>query len=1589
MNQLAQCRDVETLKRFLLGLCSESEATPLESHLLSCGECQETVRRISTHDDQVMTVLRESAPTAYPEDSHIRKLLAEISEQAAQATLNARINDPTQSQGSSSSTPQNQSMLRPAEAADEIGRLGSFRVLKRLGQGGMGIVFLAEDMHLKRQVALKVLSPSQTQAPEAVERFLREARAAAAVKHDHIVTIYQVGEDGSVPYIAMELLEGESLDDRLRRKAPLPTAEALRIACEAAAGLAAAHARGLLHRDIKPANIWLEASTGRVKILDFGLARNLTGDVQLTQSGALAGTPAYMSPEQIDSQPLDGRTDLFSLGCVTYRMLTGKLPFVGETLVKTLLAVAQATPPAIQSLNPNVSRDIVRLVDRLLAKSPQDRPITADEVVVELRRLIASERSQISDVVLALSTPLVGGDDRGRKRRRRSVAAGAGGFALVLLGIWFIIRDKDGIELARIKGPDGSSVSVTVDEKVATTTTPTAPPLTTAMASASPQIAVPAPASAQVDSPPPSAVAPFDAVQARAHQEVWAKHLGSTVETTNSIGMKLILIPPGEFLMGNSDANVATALRLAQGIQSFEHHKSRIEQAERPQHKVVITKPMWLGATEVTVAQFKQFAAATGYVTLAEKNKLKAETDTPVPSTKPAQMSNGDKVHYPTYLRYEYSDADEHDDDPASVLNWDDVQAFCKWLSEREKTVYRLPTEAEWEYACRAGTTTLFSFGDDAERLGDFAWYRASTKLGAPQTVGTKLPNHFGLFDMHGNVNEWCSDFFDEAGYLAIPVNDPRGAKTGTNRVLRGGTFYDEPVNCRSTRRSSVTSSTTSSSHGFRVVREVKTAATATALPAASASVTATDTLPTPKSVTQPSAPTPLWTLPAAVFPTTTTASINGLLANPQLVPGMRAWQVIPAAVPADMGIEWMSLSPDGKRLGVTIGAGYGYRLLVYRRTETGLELEASMPTQGGGSAWDPTSTRLVTSVTSPDKATELAILEIQGSTIVRSRRLTHPKTLIFEPYYGCGVSWSSDGHWVAASPYRLRSDTERKQRRSLLIWNAQSGDLAAELTFDKPVYDLAFEPDGTKLAYREFGGIVSVYDVPTKTRVFDEQQIELPPTTGLAWSHDGKRLFAGGASGGKDVRVGLRCLDAVTGKMLWQNRALYPSGYPNPAPMMLTPDGKRLVVRSGSYLGFADAATGEIDPNVKSKISKLPNYFASSLPGGEMILGDAHSGTLVLVDPDEASTTTLLNGGRIPKLLTWSDDGKRLAFAVDGGVAQIVTADGRLQITLPVNKGVVDLALSADGNTLAALEGKNLTLWNLNAESPKATTLVLPDSGRALDWAADGRIAVALQAGRISIFNPHDPTTPAAMITGPTQPALQVAWHPTGKQLAVVYGPQPGASPARSKTVFFDVEQKKQLVEFEETPTFEHGTWAIDGKSWIGESIWNIDGTKIKSALPIPRTAGSPYDSMLQSTSRAAMQRPNPLQLIHRGGGFSYDLRWFDQRFDQWIPIFSFLHSGNSPVRRPYDVRPTGESFAVYKGISQLECRSLDDARPLWQAMILPEGELAVFDPSGRVIDASPKAAEHLRVLIEEEDGRFTTLKPADFDARLKSTRK
>ena len=268
--------------------------------------------------------------------------------------------------------------LAPATRPDSLGRIGHYEVLQVLGQGGFGIVFRAFDDVLHRVVAVKVLSPQLAATSPARKRFLREARSSAQVRHEHVVQVYEVGEE-PLPYLVMEFIPGETLQQRLDRMGPVDPAEVVRIGRQIAEGLAAAHATDLIHRDIKPGNVLLEGGGGRVKITDFGLAR-AADDASISQSGIIAGTPMYMAPEQAQGEHIDQRADLFSLGSVLYQMAAGRPPFRANAAVAVLKRVAEDKPRAIREIIPETPQWLCAIIAKLHAKDPDDRYQSAREV---------------------------------------------------------------------------------------------------------------------------------------------------------------------------------------------------------------------------------------------------------------------------------------------------------------------------------------------------------------------------------------------------------------------------------------------------------------------------------------------------------------------------------------------------------------------------------------------------------------------------------------------------------------------------------------------------------------------------------------------------------------------------------------------------------------------------------------------------------------------------------------------------------------------------------------------------------------------------------------------------------------------------------------------------------------------------------------------------------------------------------------------------------------------------------------------------------------------------------------------------------
>jgi formylglycine-generating enzyme required for sulfatase activity/serine/threonine protein kinase len=666
--------------------------------------------------------------------------------------------------------------LQPSVRPASLGRLGHYEVLQVLGKGGFGVVLRAFDEDLQRVVAIKVLFPQLATTSPARKRFLREARTAAGIHHDNVVQIYAV-QDQPTPYLVMEYISGETLQQRLDRSGPFEVMEVLRIGQLIANGLAAAHIQGLVHRDIKPGNILLGSDVEqRVKISDFGLART-ADDASLTQSGVIAGTPLYMAPEQAQGEVLDQRADLFSFGSVLYVMCTGRPPFRASSTVAVLKRVVEDTPRPIREIIPEVPQGLVDIITKLHAKKAADRFQTAKEVADLLGRYRTElqgqghirEERQLEPVLAVRAC-----DPRSSEATEfRRPVFGRLSWLKLTAGVLLLA-------LAALSLTEATGLTA-VSARVVRLFAPEPAPI---------GIVQPADAKHVLDKKiePVLANAPFDAVQARAHQEAWATFLDTKAFTINSIGMKFALIPPGAFLMGSPDDEPFRGVN------------------EGPIREVRLTKPFALGVNAVTVGQFRTFVKEADYRTEAESSGLGAL----VLKENTWEMDANANWHNPGI--------EQSDDHPVTCISWSDAKAFCAWLSEKEHKKYALPTEARWEYACRAGSQSRFFFGDHEGELSDHVWYQSNADR-RTHPVGEKKPNAWGLHDMHGNVWQWVADWHLGSYYARAQRDNPPGPNMGEYRALRGGDWSCGPEQLRSAYRGYHNGR--NSNGGFRVACEL------------------------------------------------------------------------------------------------------------------------------------------------------------------------------------------------------------------------------------------------------------------------------------------------------------------------------------------------------------------------------------------------------------------------------------------------------------------------------------------------------------------------------------------------------------------------------------------------------------------------------------------------------------------------------------------------------------------------------------------------------------------------------------------------
>ena len=702
---------------------------------------------------------------------------------------------------------------------------GRYRVLARLGQGGMGVTYRAWDMEVNRPVVLKHPKPEMLANPGFLERFSRETRMMAAFSHPNVAPITTVGEHEGIPYLVMPFLPGGSLSNRRLRDdsgepQPMHPSTLHLWLPQVAAALDYVHSQGVVHRDVKPGNVFFDGFW-HAFLGDFGISKiveeteSLDREHTLTATSVAVGTHGYMAPELFAPKPvLDGRVDQYALAVMVYEMLAGRRPFTGDT-AHLIVEVTTKNVPPLRGFRRDLPRSLEEAVDQSLAKHSGDRFGSCLEFVEHALADVPPMQDEPGVARLLcpacenlLKLPTSAGGKGGRCPRCKSQMM----VAEDLSAFWLKSEErgaKTSSSASSTSEPSSDPGSGSQSWEALTPSSITAlgrrlNPLSRTGAGTLPAVWRTALAATAVAVFVAEAAFIYDWSTSSFKREIVAvrqelrasqtrvgeleaeinalekenvsrederarlieankrlteasaakKAAVTAVPLTNSIGMKLRLIPAGTFTMGDADG----------------------PREEKPPHQVTLTRPFYIGVYEVTNAQYKRVMAK-------------------IPSEQ------------------------KHDGRPVEQVSWQDAMEFCEKLSqlpEERKVgrVYRLPTEAEWEYACRAGTTTKYSFGDVDSQLGYYGWFSGNADE-QTHPVGLKKPNGWGLYDMHGNVWEWCNDFY---GYYPDgAVTDPQGLLSGSGRVLRGGSCRSSARHGRSAYRDWNVTSRRGSLFGFRL----------------------------------------------------------------------------------------------------------------------------------------------------------------------------------------------------------------------------------------------------------------------------------------------------------------------------------------------------------------------------------------------------------------------------------------------------------------------------------------------------------------------------------------------------------------------------------------------------------------------------------------------------------------------------------------------------------------------------------------------------------------------------------------------------
>ena len=698
-------------------------------------------------------------------------------------------------------------------------KIPGYKIIKELGQGGMAKVYYGIQERLEREVAIKILLPSMTEQTNTRQRFIKEAKTAAKLSHQNIISVYDVGNYGLTFYIAMEYIKGGSLKDRIKKRGRIEIDESLSIIESISKALDYAHSKGFIHRDIKPENIMFRED-GTPVLVDFGIAKAVGSNTRLTKTGMSIGTPHYMSPEQARGKELDGRSDYYSLGVVLYEMLTGKVPYDAEDSIA--IAVKHIQEP-VPKLPQSLSKYQI-ILDKMMAKDKEERIKsgkelreiieklrTGEQVIVEVEE--SKKREGMEEKKISKAEQLaykVAVKSRNKKLLEKYLDNYPKGYykeeikdlleeikeeELEEDEVFRIAREYDTIESYEeyLKAYSKGRYSEEARERIEQLKKKSKEDRKRGEKKEQPQKANQEDGKKEAKSKgrenkkeikQEREFERINIIQEEEREEEYPEEVKRILNRVKSVykneagvwetefeyGIKMVYVEGGEFTMGSPDSEK----------EAFDN--------EKPQHRVWIDS-FWINKFQVRFREFDVYCKET----LNYKRGLIV------------------KKHYPYDNRWGRNWM------PVINVNWYDAVNFTKWLSEKIGLNFRLPTEAEWEYAARGGRLAKGYQYSGSNNANDVGWYKSNSGS-KTHPVGLKKPNELGIYDMSGNVLEWCSDWYSGEYYLESPYSNPQGPLLGAYRICRGGSWNNDAIYLRCAFRYLGDPSSRDNNLGFRLV---------------------------------------------------------------------------------------------------------------------------------------------------------------------------------------------------------------------------------------------------------------------------------------------------------------------------------------------------------------------------------------------------------------------------------------------------------------------------------------------------------------------------------------------------------------------------------------------------------------------------------------------------------------------------------------------------------------------------------------------------------------------------------------------------